>query len=78
MQNSKNGLFAVGSYMGKDLENKNGLNLYGCKKIYFDNTIRRIIYEEYEGKIKILALGLRNDCEVYKNAFLRRNTVEAI
>ena len=61
--------------IGKDLGNKNNLNLAGLKKVYFDNKRYRIVYEirEKEIIIHIIAIGKRDNMKVYKKANLRYN-----
>ena len=56
--------------IGKDLGNKNNLNLSGLKKVYFDNKKYRIVYEikEHEIIIHIIAVGKRENMKVYKEA----------
>jgi len=59
--------------IGKDLGNKNNLKLSGLKKVYFDNKRYRIVYEivNQEIIIHIIAIGKRDDMEVYKKAHSR-------
>ena len=59
--------------IGKDLGNKNNLNLSGLKKVYFDNKKYRIVYEikETEIIIHIIAVGKRDHMKVYKEASSR-------
>jgi len=59
--------------IGKDLGNKNSLNLVGLKKVYFDNKRYRIVYQVLENEIiiYIIAIGKRDNMEVYKEASLR-------
>ena len=60
--------------LGVELGNKNGLNLTGLKKMYVAKKQIRIVYEIIENiiVIKILAIGKREDMEVYKQAEKRR------
>ncbi len=60
--------------LGVKLGNKNGLNLTGLKKMYVAKKQIRIVYEIIENivVIKILAIGKREDMEVYKQAEKRR------
>ena len=58
---------------GKDLGNKNNLNLAGLKKVYFHNKKYRIVYEVKEMFINIIAIGKRDDMKVYKQASKRFN-----
>jgi len=60
--------------LGKDLGNKNQLNLSGLKKIYFDNKRYRIVYEVLEDEVCIylIAIGKRDNMEVYHHAHERR------
>ena len=53
--------------------NKNNLKLSGLKKVYFDNKRYRIVYEivNQEIIIHIIAIGKRDDMEVYKKAHSR-------
>ncbi|SFV50400.1 RelE/StbE replicon stabilization toxin [hydrothermal vent metagenome] len=59
--------------IGKDLGNKNNLELAGLKKVYFDNKRYRIVYEvkEKEILIHIIAVGKRDNMKVYKQAHKR-------
>jgi mRNA interferase RelE/StbE len=56
--------------IGLNLGNKNNLNLSGFKKVYFNNKKYRIVYEVVENKILvyIIAVGKREDMDVYKKA----------
>jgi len=60
--------------LGVELGNKNGLNLTGLKKMYVAKKQIRIVYEIIENiiVIKILAIGRREDMEVYKQVEKRR------
>jgi mRNA interferase RelE/StbE len=59
---------------GEDLGNKHGYDLTGYKKIYVDNKKIRIIYkvEKELVLIKIIAIGKREDLEVYKDSNKRK------
>jgi mRNA interferase RelE/StbE len=59
---------------GEDLGNKYGYDLTGYKKIYVDNKKIRIVYKVEKGLllIKIIAIGKREDMEVYKDADKRK------
>lgn len=56
--------------IGKELGNKANLNLTGLYKVYIDNKRVRIVYKINNDKIEIfiIAIGNRNDMEVYKKA----------
>jgi mRNA interferase RelE/StbE len=59
--------------MGDALGNKANLNLSGLKKVYVDNKKVRIVYKIVEDRIEIfvVAVGKRDDMEVYKKAMSR-------
>jgi len=59
--------------LGKSLGNKNGYNLFGCRKMYVDSKKIRIIYRVIDDKIiiEVVAVGKRNDMEVYNKASKR-------
>ena len=63
----------INPYSGKNLGNKNGIDLTGLKSIYADNKKIRIVYQVIEDKVVvfIVAIGKRDDFEVYKTAFER-------
>ena len=60
--------------LGEPLGNKNGLNLTGLKKMYVAKKQIRIVYEIIDNivVVKVLAIGKREDMEVYKEADKRR------
>ena len=59
---------------GEDLGNKHGYDLTGYKKIYVNNKKIRIVYKIEKEKvlIKIIAIGKRDDFEVYQDADKRK------
>ena len=56
---------------GDPLGNKVGINLEGYFKLYADKRRIRIIYEEIDNIIKIIAIDKREDMEVYRIALKR-------
>jgi len=56
---------------GDPLGNKAGINLEGYFKLYADKKRIRIIYEEIDHIIKIIAIDKREDMEVYRIALKR-------
>ncbi len=60
--------------LGELLGNKNGMNLAGLRKMYVAKKQIRIVYEVIENivLIKVLAIGKREDMEVYKQVAQRR------
>ena len=56
--------------VGEDLGNKANINLAGFKKVYVNNKRVRIVYKIIEDKIEVfvIAVGKRDDMEVYKKA----------
>jgi mRNA interferase RelE/StbE len=56
---------------GDPLGNKAGINLEGYFKLYADKKRIRIIYEEIDHIIKIIAIDKREDMEVYRMALKR-------
>ncbi|MBU4420520.1 MAG: type II toxin-antitoxin system RelE/ParE family toxin [Proteobacteria bacterium] len=56
---------------GDPLGNKAGINLEGYFKLYADNKRIRIIYEEIDHIIKIIAIDKRENMEVYRIALKR-------
>ncbi len=61
--------------IGIKLGNKNNLKLAGLKKVYFNNKKHRIVYKIVEEKILIyiIAVGKREEMDVYKKANMRVN-----
>ena len=61
--------------VGIDLGNKNNLKLAGFKKAYFNSKRHRIVYKVKKNEITvyIIAIGKREDMEVYKKADIRAN-----
>ncbi|MDQ7085498.1 MAG: type II toxin-antitoxin system RelE/ParE family toxin [Sulfurovum sp.] len=59
--------------LGQLLGNKNNYDLSGCRKMYVDKKRIRIVYQIIEDKIvvEVIAIGKRDDMEVYANASLR-------
>jgi mRNA interferase RelE/StbE len=56
---------------GDPLGNKAGINLEGYFKLYADKKRIRIIYEEIDHVIKIIAIDKREDMEVNRIALKR-------
>ena len=58
---------------GKKLGNRQGLDLSGYRKMYADRKKIRIVYKIVEKKIlvQIIAIGKRDNMEVYKKAVNR-------
>ena len=59
--------------LGVKLGNKAGFDLSGCRKIYVDKKKIRIVYKIVEDEIivEIIAIGKRDEMEVYKKASQR-------
>jgi mRNA interferase RelE/StbE len=62
--------------LGKDLGNKAGYNLSGCKKLYVDKKKIRIVYRIVDNEIlvEVIVVGKREDMEVYDKANKRINS----
>jgi len=60
--------------IGDELGNKANNDLAGFRKVYVDNKRVRVVYTIIEDKIEVfvIAVGKRNDMEVYKKASVRR------
>jgi len=60
--------------LGQLLGNKNGYDLKGCRKLYVDKKKVRIVYTILEEiiTVEVIAVGKRDDMEVYKKAGERR------
>ena len=56
---------------GDPLSNRGGMNLEGYSKLYADKKRIRIVYEEIEHIIRIIAIDKREDMEVYRIALKR-------
>ncbi|NCO00709.1 MAG: type II toxin-antitoxin system RelE/ParE family toxin [Epsilonproteobacteria bacterium] len=61
---------ATSAELGQVLGNKAGLNLSGCRKMYADKKKIRIVYTILEDEIiiEVIAIGKRDELEVYKKA----------
>ena len=59
--------------LGKELGNKQGIDLLGYRKIYADKKKTRIVYKIVDEKIliQIIAVGKREGMRVYKKAAKR-------
>jgi mRNA interferase RelE/StbE len=64
---------ATSPELGDFLGNRGGYNLSGCRKMYVDNKKVRIVYriEEERIVVEVIALGKRDEMEVYKKAAQR-------
>ena len=60
----------ISPQLGLPLGNKNNMNLSGFKKVYEAKKRVRIVYEIQDDELLIytIAIGKRNDMEVYKKA----------
>ncbi|WP_456451744.1 type II toxin-antitoxin system mRNA interferase toxin, RelE/StbE family [Hydrogenimonas sp.] len=56
--------------LGQPLGNKAGYDLRGCRKLYVDKKRIRIVYriEEARVVVEVVAVGKREEMEVYKTA----------
>ena len=59
--------------IGNELGNKANNDLVGFRKVYIENKRVRIVYKIIEEKIEVfvVAVGKRDDMEVYKKAQVR-------
>jgi mRNA interferase RelE/StbE len=64
---------ATSPELGQVLGNKAGLNLSSCRKMYADKKKIRIVYTILEDEIiiEVIAIGKRDELEVYKKASQR-------
>jgi len=64
---------AISPELGQALGNKNGYDLSGCQKMYADKKRIRIVYRVVEQQIvvEVIAIGKRDEMEVYKDASQR-------
>jgi len=64
---------ATNPMLGVELGNRANLNLASFRKVYVDNKKVRIVYKIIDDKIEIfvIAIGKRDDNEVYKKASKR-------
>ena len=64
---------ATSPELGPPLGNKNGYDLTGCRKMYADKKRIRIVYQIIEDKIvvEVIAIGKRDEMEVYQKASSR-------
>jgi mRNA interferase RelE/StbE len=69
---------SISPELGELLGNKAGYELSGCRKMYVDNKRIRIVYRIIENQIivEVIAVGKRNEMEVYKTAASRLNKNE--
>ena len=60
----------ISPQLGLPLGNKNNMNLSGFKKVYVAKKRVRIVYEIQDDELLFytIAIGKRNDMEVYKKA----------
>ncbi len=68
-------ILSISPELGKPLGNKNGYNLSGYRKMYVDKKKIRIVYKIVEEKIivEVVAVGKRDEMEVYRKTFERIN-----
>ncbi len=65
---------ALSPELDKPLGNKNGLNLTGLRKVYVAKKQVRIVYEIIDDMlvVKVIAIGKREEMQVYKEAEKRK------
>ncbi len=66
---------SVSPELGKSLGNKAGYDLSGCRKMYADKKRIRLVYRLLDDQIviEVIAIGKRDDMEVYRSASKRLN-----
>ncbi len=64
---------SISPQLGQILGNKNGYDLTGCRKMYADKKRIRIVYRVIDDEIivEVIAIGKRDEMEVYSKASLR-------
>ncbi len=64
---------SISPQLGQILGNKNGYDLTGCRKMYADKKRIRIVYRVMDDEIivEVIAIGKRDEMEVYSKASLR-------
>lgn len=63
-------LKTAGNRLGKPLEEKHGMDLRGCYKVYFSNREYRIVYTMLSAnEVYILAVGKRENLQAYVEAY---------
>ncbi len=61
----------IALFYGKHLANKMDINLSGFYKLYVDKKKLRIIYAVDKDVVKVIAIGKRENMDVYIKAFQR-------
>lgn len=61
----------IDPHIGKHLGNKMGMDLTGYYKLYADKKRVRIVYSIEDDMIKVIAIGEREDMDVYQLASRR-------
>jgi mRNA interferase RelE/StbE len=64
---------SISPELGQPLGNKAGFDLSGCRKMYADKKKIRIVYTIVEDEIviEVIAIGKRDEMQVYKDASQR-------